>query len=74
MITRLQQVTELLRVEDTEGLLSAGAPDDEYDSEAEKGLQPWKCVRGCSEGPGRATGSFTTLPNQERLLSPGIRQ
>jgi hypothetical protein len=35
MITRLQQVTDLLRKEDVEGLISMGAPDDEYDSEAE---------------------------------------
>ena len=31
MITRLQQVSELLRKEDIEGLISMGAPENEYD-------------------------------------------
>ena len=35
MTTRLEQVRELLRSEDIEGLISMGAPADEYDSEAE---------------------------------------
>jgi hypothetical protein len=35
MITRLAQVIELLRTEDIEGLIEIGAPEDEYDSEAE---------------------------------------
>jgi hypothetical protein len=34
-MTRLDLVGELLRHEDIEGLLSMGAPDDEYESEAE---------------------------------------
>jgi hypothetical protein len=32
---RLDLINELLRYEDIEGLLSMGAPDDEYESEAE---------------------------------------
>jgi hypothetical protein len=35
MITRLDQVSELLRTEDIEGLVEIGAPGDEYESEAE---------------------------------------
>jgi cell division ATPase FtsA len=35
MITRLDLTNELLRHEDIEGLLSIGAPDNEYESEAE---------------------------------------
>jgi hypothetical protein len=35
-MTRLHLINELLRYEDIEGLLSMGAPDDEYESEAEK--------------------------------------
>lgn len=34
-MTRLDLISELLRYEDIEGLLSMGAPDDEYESEAE---------------------------------------
>ena len=34
-MTRLDLINELLRFEDIEGLLSMGAPDDEYESEAE---------------------------------------
>jgi hypothetical protein len=34
-MTRLDLINELLRHEDIEGLLSMGAPDDEYESEAE---------------------------------------
>ncbi len=34
-MTRLDLIAELLRHEDIEGLLSGGAPDDEYESEAE---------------------------------------
>jgi len=34
-MTRLDLINELLRYEDIEGLLSMGAPDDEYESEAE---------------------------------------
>jgi hypothetical protein len=34
-MTRLDLISELLRHEDIEGLLSMGAPDDEYESEAE---------------------------------------
>ena len=33
-MTRLDLINELLRHEDIEGLLSMGAPDDEYESEA----------------------------------------
>jgi hypothetical protein len=33
-LTRLDLIGELLRHEDVEGLLSMGAPDDEYESEA----------------------------------------
>jgi hypothetical protein len=35
MTSRLDLTNELLRHEDIEGLLSMGAPDDEYESEAE---------------------------------------
>jgi hypothetical protein len=35
MTARIDQITELLRQEDIEGLLDIGAPEDEYDSEAE---------------------------------------
>ncbi|MGA2856369.1 MAG: hypothetical protein ABSE40_05840 [Candidatus Sulfotelmatobacter sp.] len=34
-MARLDLINELLRHEDIEGLLSMGAPDDEYESEAE---------------------------------------
>jgi hypothetical protein len=34
-MTRLDLINELLRYEDVEGLLSTGAPDHEYESEAE---------------------------------------
>ena len=34
-MTRLDLISELLRHEHIEGLLSMGAPDDEYESEAE---------------------------------------
>ena len=34
-MTRLDLISELLRHEDIEGLLSMGAPDNEYESEAE---------------------------------------
>jgi len=34
MDRRLNLINRLLRVEDIEGLLSIGAPDDEYESEA----------------------------------------
>jgi hypothetical protein len=34
-MTRLDLIGELLRHEDIEGLLSMGAPDEEYESEAE---------------------------------------
>jgi len=34
-MTRLDLINELLRCEDIEGLLSMGAPNDEYESEAE---------------------------------------
>jgi cell division ATPase FtsA len=35
VISRLDRTNELLRHEDIEGLLSMGAPDDEYESKAE---------------------------------------
>ena len=34
-MTRLDVINELLRYEDIEGLLSMGAPNDEYETEAE---------------------------------------
>lgn len=35
MYSRLDLINEFLKFEDIEGLLSMGAPDDEYESEAE---------------------------------------
>jgi hypothetical protein len=35
-MTRLDVINELLRYEDIEGLLSMGAPNDEYETEAER--------------------------------------
>ena len=35
MSSRLDLINELLKFEDIEGLLSCGAPEDEYESEAE---------------------------------------